>query len=518
MNNTLRKIGIILIAVIVVPALLFITFELSSLNSNERVIEKIYESQLDAVLFSVNQYSQDIVESWAGKIEATLITDEKPVDFQVFLKENSSIKGIVFGDLDKLTVQDSFGDITDKTGQLNLYNKLLSAKSELIMRLINYRKSGYRKIESLTTDSSTTSLIFTFTSQVLQNKFCILIINSDSFIQKVLSPRIESISQDEFAIYIQSDLEDYNTGNKSISTYNGGKIQKAMWLLPGYQLGISLKGETIESLVQQRATTNLLLIVLLIIVLFLGVYIVFRNVKKEIEIAQMKSDFISNVSHELRTPLSMISMFSETLEMGRVASEEKRQEYYKIISQETSRLSRIVNSILSFSKIEAGKRKYNFVDSFLNDIVDTVYSSYETHLRQNGFKTEFIRDENIPVQQLDEEAVSEAVMNLLDNAIKYSKDKKSIIIKTGLKKHYSFVEVKDLGIGISKENEEKIFEKFYRVSTGSVHNVKGTGLGLSIVKHIVESHGGTIELESSSGNGSTFRLKFPLKKLKDDHE
>jgi two-component system phosphate regulon sensor histidine kinase PhoR len=289
------------------------------------------------------------------------------------------------------------------------------------------------------------------------------------------------------------------------------RTRKAMWLLPGFNLGILLQGETIDSMVKQRAITNLALIALLVIVLLLGIYIVFRNVRKEIEISQMKSDFVSNVSHELRTPLSMISMFAETLEMGRVRTEEKKQEYYGIISQETARLSRIVNSILNFSRIEAGKRNFNFVDTFLNDIVENVFSSYKVHLAQNGFEAILEKDDSIPVQKLDEEAVSEAFMNLLDNAVKYSMKNKKLLVRTGFGKGFSFVEVKDYGIGIPKEDQKKIYEKFFRVGSGLVHNVKGTGLGLSIVKHIVEAHKGIVELESEPGEGSLFRLKFPLR-------
>lgn len=513
MNNTLRKIGIILIAVIVVPALLFVTFELSSLNSNEKVIEKIYESQLDAILFSVNQYSQDIMDSWAGKIETELSVKKDSVNFREFLDENTPVDGIIIGDLNRLTILNSYDDVSGQINKLSMYKKILEAKSDLINKLVSYRQSGYRKIEPLFMDSLTTSLIFTFTSPGLKNEFCILVINTNSFIQKILSPRIEAISKRGFAIQMYPARENSNNEKGSEIDFGKGTIQKEMWLIPDYRLGISLTGETIDSLVNQRAFTNLSLIVVLIIVLLIGIYIVFRNVRKEIEISQMKSDFVSNVSHELKTPLAMISMFAETLEMGRVRTEEKKQEYYRIITQETTRLSRIVSSILNFSKIEAGKRSYSFIDSFLNDIVDNVFVSYKTHLEQNGFEAIIEKDETIPVQKLDEEAVSEAVMNLLDNAVKYSKNDKKISVKTGFNNGYSYVEVKDFGIGIPKNVQKKIFEKFFRVSSGLVHNVKGTGLGLSIVKHIMDAHHGLIEIESEPGRGSMFRLKFPLEKI-----
>ncbi|MCW9096630.1 MAG: HAMP domain-containing histidine kinase, partial [Ignavibacteriaceae bacterium] len=243
-----------------------------------------------------------------------------------------------------------------------------------------------------------------------------------------------------------------------------------------------------------------------------GVWIVYKNIRKEVEIAQIKSDFVSNVSHELRTPLSLISMFSETLEMDRVKTEEKKKEYYSIISNEANRLSKIVNSILNFSKMEAGKRQFNFVDSYLNDVVENVYRSYKFHLEQKGFTFSLEKDENIPILKIDEEAVSEAIVNLIDNAVKYSDDKKEIVIKTGQENNFAFVEVEDKGIGIPEKDQKKIFDKFFRVSSGNVHNVKGSGIGLSIVHHIMDAHKGKIEVLSEVGNGSKFRLLFPLSK------
>jgi two-component system phosphate regulon sensor histidine kinase PhoR len=206
-------------------------------------------------------------------------------------------------------------------------------------------------------------------------------------------------------------------------------------------------------------------------------------------------------------------MFSETLEMERVKSDEKRKEYYSIISQEANRLGRIVNTILSFSKMEAGKRKYNFTESYLNDIVENVYRSYKFHLEQKGFIINVIKDETIPIIKIDEEAISEAVVNLVDNAVKYSDQLKEITIRTGMDNNSVFVEVEDKGIGIPAKDQKKIFEKFFRVGSGNVHNVKGTGLGLTIVKHIIDAHKGKIELKSEVNKGSIFRLVFSINKL-----
>jgi len=162
--------------------------------------------------------------------------------------------------------------------------------------------------------------------------------------------------------------------------------------------------------------------------------------------------------------------------------------------------------------MEAGKRQYNFVESYLNDVAENVFRSYKFHLEQKGFTFNIVKDETIPILKIDEEAVSEAIVNLVDNAVKYSDSKKEIIIRTGMDNNFAFVEVEDKGIGIPEKDRKKVFEKFFRISSGNVHNVKGSGLGLSIVKHIVDAHKGKIELFSEINKGSKFRLLFSLNK------
>ena len=337
---------------------------------------------------------------------------------------------------------------------------------------------------------------------------CGIMIDTDRFIRDILSPKILSIAQNEFSIYVFNKEKVYDFNAEGLTNPRSLTQQRKLWLLPSFSLAIKLKGETIEDLVSQRAKTNLILIIALTLILIAGAWFVFRNTKREVELAQVKSEFVSNVSHELRTPLSLISMFAETLEMGRVKSEEKKKEYYSIISQEALRLSKIVNKILSFSKMEAGKRNYSFERIDLNEVVEQIYNSYKFHLQNNGFEFAFHRH-NSPLRiTADSEALSEAIINLLDNAVKYSKDKKNVELLTGEDNELVFVEVKDLGIGIGAEDQKKIFEKFYRVSSVLVHNTKGTGLGLSLVKHIMDAHKGEISLTSELAKGSTFRLKF----------
>jgi two-component system phosphate regulon sensor histidine kinase PhoR len=495
-----------------------------SLNQNEEVIGRIYSNQLDAILYSVNQYSEDVVSSWASKI------DEFHDDLSNFgeVKISSTIDSFYsqFPSLYIIFVADSVNSevklIVKNENNNNFFNKLgelkksirniISENQPIVKRLLTYKTAGYRKLEPISSDTTIDLSMLLFIEETPQGlkRITGMMIDPKEFTYRILSPKLQEIAQQEFLISIFNREENYQFN--SSRDFKIGEVQqsKALWIFPNYKIGISLVGQTIEDLVQQRALTNILLIGLLTIVLLIGVWIIYRNIRKEVEIAQIKSDFVSNVSHELRTPLSLISMFSETLEMDRIKTEEKKKEYYSIISQEANRLSKIVNSILNFSKMEAGKRQYNFVESYLNDVAENVFRSYKFHLEQKGFTFNIVKDENIPIIRIDEEAVSEAIVNLVDNAVKYSSEKKEITIRTGIENNYAYVEVEDKGIGILAKDQKKIFDKFFRVSSGDVHNVKGSGLGLSIVKHIIEAHKGKIELFSEVNKGSKFRLMLPL--------
>ena len=527
MNKTVKRIVIILIILILLPAAFLTINEIISLDQNEEVIGRIYSNQLDAILYSVNQYSEDVVSSWASKID--LFLDEIP---DLNSKEYSAIVDSFYDQMPSLYVVFVADSINDESIELPGWNKdgsyisgdynqfnsqihnLLVKNQGLIKRLFTYKQAGYSKLEPVKTDSTEEGAILLFIEETPSGvkRITGMLIDPKVFTYRILSPKLQEIARDEFVISVLMPAENFQFNSTNDFVVREVQQERPLWMFPDYKIGISLVGQTIEELVQQRALTNILLIGLLTLVLILGAWIVYRNIKKEVELAQIKSDFVSNVSHELRTPLSLISMFSETLEMDRVKSEEKKREYYSIISQETNRLSKIVNSILNFSKMEAGKRQFNFVESYLNDVVENVYCSYKFHLEQKGFTLNLMKDETIPIIKIDEEAVSEAIVNLIDNAVKYSDNKKEIIIRTGQENIFAFVEVEDKGIGISDKDQKKIFEKFFRVSSGNIHNVKGSGLGLSIVKYIMDAHKGRINLFSEVDKGSKFRLEFPLNK------
>ena len=345
-----------------------------------------------------------------------------------------------------------------------------------------------------------------------------MVIDLPEFIENTLGPKLQAIAQDKFVISaFRSDTNalvystDASTG--STATWEGDESQKkSFWLLPGHYLSISLTGATINDLVRDRMITSLIILGLLAAILGLGIWFLYRNIRREMSLAQAKSEFVSNVSHEIRTPLSLISMYAETLEMNRV-TDEKKKEYQSVIAKEAARLSGIVNRILNFSQIQANKKTYETKPLNLNDLVDEVLKSYFFHLRDKGFTCELIKGENLKMISGDRNAIIEAFINLIDNAMKYSQDKKNITIKTGRDGNFNFVEVKDEGIGIAKKHQHEIFDQFYRAPTGDIHNTKGSGLGLTLVKKTMEAHHGKIKVESAPGKGSTFRLYFPIKKL-----
>jgi two-component system phosphate regulon sensor histidine kinase PhoR len=510
MDKSIRKIIIVLVFIVLMPALFFAVYEINSLTSNEQMIERIYNNQVESILYSVNQFSEDIINSWRSRLKAVWENKNRtPITGEIkrFLQQNNSVSFIFYGDS-----TGSKSLFTSSDSGTNKINKsvlaLFSKNRNKVDRLFNYTREGYFKIEPLPLDDDSLSVVVFIVETAEGKELVGLGMDPVQFINQVLPPKIRSVSQGEFIISVFDKTNGKNIFSSEPVDLTNIQNERPLWLFPDYLLGIVLKGGTIQSLVKDRAETNLILLLLLIVVLFAGVWIVFRNVRKEVALAKIKSDFVSNVSHELRTPLALISMFAETLEMGRVKTEEKKKEYYTIISHEANRLSKIVNRILNFSQAEAGKRKYSFAKEQLNEIVESVFSTYNFHLQNKGFKFVSQPDETIPLIYADKDAVSEAIINLIDNAVKYSQDFKEVELSTGMIGELVYIKVKDHGIGISEKDQKRIFDKFYRVAGDNIHNTKGTGLGLSLVKQIVEAHNGEITLHSTPGKGSSFILKF----------
>ncbi len=249
---------------------------------------------------------------------------------------------------------------------------------------------------------------------------------------------------------------------------------------------------------------------LLALALIGGVTFALRAADRAVRLSKMKSDFVSNVSHELRTPVASIRVFGELLRSGRASEPAKVREYGELIEGEGRRLTRLIDNILDFSRIESGRKEYRFAPGDLREVVETVIRTFQMRLDPREFT---IRLEApaapLPPVRIDADAIAQAFQNLLDNAVKYSGDSKEVVVGLSADDGRVAIAVRDYGIGIAGEEQRKIFERFHRVGTGLVHDVKGSGLGLSIVHHIVAAHGGDIGVVSEPGQGSTFTMRLP---------
>lgn len=279
---------------------------------------------------------------------------------------------------------------------------------------------------------------------------------------------------------------------------------------PGLTLSINLPGTTLAALEQHFVRTDFIVLAAISLLLAAGLVLAHRNVSREMALARLKSDFVSNVSHELRTPLSLIRLYAETLELGRLKTPEKCQEYYSIIRKESERLSALINNILDFSRIEAGRKEYDFRETDLRELVHNTIESYRYQIEQGGFAFEESIADDVPPMRVDREAMARSLLNLVNNALKYSQDQKFIAVNLFRDNGTVKLEVVDHGIGIPLNEHSKIFEKFYRVGDPLVHNTKGSGLGLSLVKHIARAHGGDVGVDSVPGRGSKFTITLPV--------
>jgi signal transduction histidine kinase len=262
-------------------------------------------------------------------------------------------------------------------------------------------------------------------------------------------------------------------------------------------------------MVRRQAMTFMAAFALLLGLIATGLIATYRLQRRESEIARLKSDFVANVSHDLKTPLSLIRMFSETLELDRVPDEARRREYYAVLTRESERLTRLIDNVLDFSRIESGRQRYDIVPGPVEPVVHEVLESFRHPLAQQGFAVDVAVAPDLPDVPLDVEALKQALANLLDNAMKYSGDRRKIRVAARREGAGVAIEVADEGIGVPPAERERIFEKFYRIGRSETQGRRGSGVGLALVKHIVDAHRGRVTVEGGPGEGSRFTLHLP---------
>jgi signal transduction histidine kinase len=266
----------------------------------------------------------------------------------------------------------------------------------------------------------------------------------------------------------------------------------------------------IAEIVSASTRPQLALMIVLALAMGLGVFLVAGAAAREVRLAELKSNFVASVSHDLKTPLALIQLFAETLELGRVRTPDRALEYYRIINGESKKLTRLIENILDFSRMEAGLRPYRMEPADLAESVNKVLARMATQFAQGNFTVTPTIDSDLPRVMADEGAAEQAIENLLANAMKYSGDARRIEIEAGRRNGYIVISVTDHGIGISRREQGRIFRKFYRVQQDLGGGPQGTGLGLAIVDHTMRGHGGYVGVDSEPERGSTFSLHFPI--------
>jgi len=282
--------------------------------------------------------------------------------------------------------------------------------------------------------------------------------------------------------------------------------------LPDWQIGLYQQpGAAPHVTVRRQVMLFSAALGILLVVIVAGSVTTYRLTRRESEVARLKADFVANVSHDLKTPLSVIRMFGETLEMGRVPDQATREEYYRVITRESERLSRLIDNVLDFSRIEGGRRTYERAPTPVEPLVRESLEPFAYPLAQGGFKVEVDVAADLPDVMIDAAAVAQALSNLVDNAIKYAGERKTVRVSAAVVGDRLMLAVADEGIGIAPAEHGRIFEKFYRVGRSDTQGRRGSGVGLALVRHVTEAHGGRVTVESTPGMGSRFTLVLPVR-------
>ncbi len=251
-------------------------------------------------------------------------------------------------------------------------------------------------------------------------------------------------------------------------------------------------------------------ILTIIVILIFGVFLIMRTIVHEMDVLKLKSELVSSVSHEFKTPITSIKALTERLLDEKVKDPARMKEYYSVILGDADNLSRLVSNFLDSAKIEEGKKQYDFEETDITQWMTQTITNLKNKYPQKGIKFNSHFSADIPHIAIDKNAMEQAINNLLDNAIKFSSGKIVVEIFVEKDENNLFLKVRDNGIGIHKEDLNKIFDKFYRGRNAPMHTSTGTGLGLTLVRQIIEAHNGKISVDSKVGSGSTFTIILPL--------
>lgn len=306
------------------------------------------------------------------------------------------------------------------------------------------------------------------------------------------------------------------TGNEELTSQDSRSFSYRQFPFPWKLVVSQPASKDLERTARREDFFYGILLIFIVALMLLGAFLIVRDISRESETTRLKTEFVHNISHELKTPLTLIRLYGETLQRKENLTNQEKKEAYEIITKESERLSHLINNVLDFSRIEMGRKEFDFKKGDLSQIVRETLDSYRYHLEKKGFTVQAEISSDLPEMNIDGEAIASVLVNLLSNAMKFSPKKKEVAVRLFKENENAVLQVEDKGIGISPKEASRIFKRFYRSKDETVSETRGSGLGLTLVKHITEAHGGQIKVNSETGKGSIFSIILPIYDPKKD--
>jgi signal transduction histidine kinase len=329
---------------------------------------------------------------------------------------------------------------------------------------------------------------------------------------QIIPKVLEDITKDsglDFKI-VDERNQNITTGKEELTSEEFLALTFRMFPLPWRLLVSHPEIRALEKTARREIFFYGVLLTVIVALMLLGAVLIARDISRESETTRLKTEFVNNISHELKTPLTLIRLYGETLQRKENLTNKEKKECYEIITKESERLSHLINNVLDFSRIETGRKEFDFRKGYLQDVIQDTLESYRYHLEKKGFAIHKDIARDLPEMNFDGEAIASVLINLLSNAMKFSLKEKEVTVKLFRDNGNAVIQVADKGIGISPKEVPNIFQRFYQSENKTVSETRGSGLGLTLVKHITEAHGGTIEVESEVGKGSRFTIRIQL--------
>lgn len=504
-----RKFLILLSTLFAIAAITLVIIQISQMQESAKMSDNLFNISVNNSIDKVfTQLDQMKVEDYVTQKERYRVLQYRRIDnmnekMQDIIRNNSEF----FYDEERIQFGISTQDSAFKLPNVNLtdqeesilaqYNTLLSARNRL-MSNINYSNEQYRNLVN-NHSIDPTKLNFPLLDSLIREE---LIINGVD-----IEPSIGILETSKDTLYYCSEESDSTKLRNTPYKYTF----HASGIVSNENLYLVLSFPSSPIILSSDANKNTILSIFMIVLISALFVFSIRTIWTQRKLDEMKTDFISNMTHEIKTPIATIGLACEMLQDNTVNSdEETRSNFVNIINDENRRMRVLIETILQSSKMANKNFSLTLKEVDLNQEVQTALQSFQLMIKNKNGVLETDLQPITGVLYADQLHISNMVHNLVDNAIKYSPNEPHIKVTTSQEGEWAVLRVTDHGIGISKENQKHIFEKFYRVHTGDLHDVKGFGIGLNYVSQVVALHKGKISVESELGHGSTFIIQLPL--------